>query len=1633
VSDLTGKYEVIYSSDELLGEEDFIDFGDFNADGNIDLLVHSDTWKSYRYDGVEFIGEGMSQLDGVIGESISVSVNDFDGDGKADILCNLPSPAVPVVEALEKVCKAIINPNYLNSSTNYNGLFNKIRKDVLEVYQNAIDNNLPFAFQLDQDIVSLLREFFLPRAHFSDFSMFIEGSSVKHSPAFNALKLIVISEHQSTFSPTKSWWDKFTAFWGVEKAVYNWGNPHAVRENPSIVIYKSNGADFVPSTYLIEGFQSVQQSMFSDFNGDGMCDVYSSLYLNYIFTPRINLFDNQKLSHFVATVTDGLNNHIEFRYASITGQGGGLLHYSGSSTQLTNPQLSLCTAPLYVVTNLYSITSEQSILSQTSFRYYDALFHKAGKGFLGFRKIGRLHYQASDYGIATLTTNVLDPTYFFLYPLRSETKALTSSGSINSVFDALTTFCQPVSTIEYEFEFDGSYYAVGVIGKHYCFRPKLQLSTDYLTGIASKVEYLNYDGFGNVTEVKNSFQNSGTTTTTTFTYDIFGSWCPNHVLQQSTTFKRTNEYDITRVVNHAYDSKGNLTSIQNFPSLPKSTTVSYQYNLSGLLIEKRIASQGKVRITKQEYDSKNRFVIKEFNALNQKTERTYDSKYGSVLGLTDIDNKTITYVYNGLGRLIQSSDKNDITAIHTKAWEGSTPQQSLYVDYVVRPNEPVSKVWTDNIGRLIKTTVSGIENTTTVTYQYDNRVLTRLKKKSKPFLSTATKFEEYQYDIYNRSITSIDEGRVTNINYGSIPSKETITTFITDPNDLSKNSVSSVKIGNDGYVEERTDNGGVIAYAYYADGQTKSILNNTFTNFTYDDYGRQQTLDDPNAGLTSYEYNGFGELTKQTNPNLNTIVMEYDNAGRVTKKTLNANNPAIAEVTVYNYVPSGNGVNQLLTVSNPNVSQTFTYDNLGRTVSVTENIQNINYTTSFEYNDRGLNTKVTYPSGFSVTKEYDAIGRLYLIKQSDNNQPIWRANQYNNHEMLTQAILGNGMKYNYSYDANNILTGISMQNLSNSIIYNQSYQFDFSTGNLKLRKDLLKLKPGTSIPFQEEFEYDNLNRLFENKVNGVTQTNVTYSPNGNIATKSDVSDDQWQYHHIKTNAVIGISNLKPNIVVPSFNLNIQYNSANRPTYITDNYGTKALTIIYGPDDQRRKTKYVNAGIVVKENIFVGNYEKEVTPNLTKEYHYIQGPNGLVGVYIRSNGTNLGMYYACTDHLGSINALVNSSGVIVEEYSTDPWGKRRNPSDWTTATTSLPVYLSRCFTGHEHLDEFGIINMNARLYDPTIGRMLSPDNYVQSPDNTQSFNRYSYAWNNPVNYTDPSGDFIIEAMLVAGMLNLAANMFNGNVREMVSWKAAGYFAVGAAAGAAGYGVGAGLSSVIGTGGFIGGGVVSGGAGFSSGFAIGTGNNLLNGRSVSESIGGGLQYGLTAAISGFFIGGAIAGTDALLKGRSFWNGQYTRTYLRENGINFTGDAVSESELGEYVANKFANRINQMEYMPDISVNDAEVTKLASSKTAAVTIPSNGNYKLAGASKIYLRSGALSSDKKLFYVLDHELVHATHYSDGSFATWENLFGLQKAIALSEVYAYKSSILMSHKLGLPWTQWSYDLMMQYYGSFTK
>jgi RHS repeat-associated protein len=98
-------------------------------------------------------------------------------------------------------------------------------------------------------------------------------------------------------------------------------------------------------------------------------------------------------------------------------------------------------------------------------------------------------------------------------------------------------------------------------------------------------------------------------------------------------------------------------------------------------------------------------------------------------------------------------------------------------------------------------------------------------------------------------------------------------------------------------------------------------------------------------------------------------------------------------------------------------------------------------------------------------------------------------------------------------------------------------------------------------------------------------------------------------------------------------------------------------------------------------------------------------------------------YFHTDHLGSIAVITNETGGVMERLSYNAWGVRRHPDGTPDPAGALTSQLSRGFTGHEHLEEVGLIHMNGRVYDPLLARFGTPDPMTENPFSTQGWNRW----------------------------------------------------------------------------------------------------------------------------------------------------------------------------------------------------------------------------------------------------------------------------------------------------------------------
>ncbi|WP_240687499.1 RHS repeat-associated core domain-containing protein [Alcanivorax sp. 24] len=207
---------------------------------------------------------------------------------------------------------------------------------------------------------------------------------------------------------------------------------------------------------------------------------------------------------------------------------------------------------------------------------------------------------------------------------------------------------------------------------------------------------------------------------------------------------------------------------------------------------------------------------------------------------------------------------------------------------------------------------------------------------------------------------------------------------------------------------------------------------------------------------------------------------------------------------------------------------------------------------------------------------------------------------------------------------------------------------------------------------------------------------------------------------------------------------ISYTAFNKPDQIQ---GTSAtVDLIYGPSRSILK-QVTTTSEKTTSKISLGGYEyldiQKSGQTTIKERFRITGD--VVVSFENGDATSPTEEHLFMDGMGSVVAVAHGLGGVTERYRYDPWGRPRKDVDWTAMSDRAWFGMERAekatskgYTGHEMLDDVGIIHMGGRIYDPTIGRFLSADPVIKGLDQVESYNRYSYALNNPMSITDPSG-------------------------------------------------------------------------------------------------------------------------------------------------------------------------------------------------------------------------------------------------------------------------------------------------------
>ena len=875
----------------------------------------------------------------------------------------------------------------------------------------------------------------------------------------------------------------------------------------------------------------------------------------------------------------------------------------------------------------------------------------------------------------------------------------------------------------------------------------------------------------------------------------------------------------------SYQSDGKLQSSSVLCNGITNTVTNNIFDAFGNVKRQTVSATGcDSRETNRMYDATGRFCVTEFNAMNHVTSVINDPYTGLPLRTIDQNILTTAYRYDAFGRLIAIHYPDGNRDTITYAWYTDTeiPNAKYYKKTVVSGNSYPIEEYYDLLGRIICTRNNGYYSDT----RYNNKGY--VEKVSKPYVrGTADEnklWHTWQYDNCGR----IEWERDTYLEL-----EYTYQGRIKTVRDHLRNTTSTSTRDASGRIISISDEGGNIQYTYtptMLDG--KAVLNMSIstngnaTSIVSDQHGNKIRIQDPDAGTTAYYYNAFGEIIKQVDARGDTLKMDYDKIGRIKQRQYIDSLGVVKNMRYYyDYQNNHNkGIGKLSSVTVDGVmAEQCLYDTLSRLAQHTRYIEDTAYTEAYTYNTYGQLATLTYPDGFAVDYSYTSKGYMDELTRHDNAKQLYKVYVYNVYGQPTKCGYGNATATEYDYNPVGLLTRINTGRKNyglipyphDTIIFSshltdingtnevngltdlidpieQPFSVDSTIQNFRYTYDNMgRLTQRTQKNSQyETFQYDRMDRLIsftQGKVNGAEQTFTTvFDQQGNI--QSNTLAGTYSYGSNRPHAVTTVT---PNDTFPN-SISIEdcatdYNVFNQPSRIVE--GDVEILLEYGVDNQRVKAVFNRNGQVERTRYYINaNYEKEVdAAGVITHYNYVYGVNGLAAICVRRNGVD-SMYYVHPDRLGSYTHITDSSRRVIRNLHFDPWGNVKADTNWLTFdSTTLSGNLagtfrfSRGFTGHEHYAELKIINMNGRLYDPVIARFFSPDNFVQAPDFTQSYNRYSYCLNNPLQYTDPSGESFLADFLygICTCLTLPARI----TTEGVSWfndhingnvKADGYF-------------------------------------------------------------------------------------------------------------------------------------------------------------------------------------------------------------------------------------------------------------------
>ena len=835
------------------------------------------------------------------------------------------------------------------------------------------------------------------------------------------------------------------------------------------------------------------------------------------------------------------------------------------------------------------------------------------------------------------------------------------------------------------------------------------------------------------------------------------------------------------VTHYEYDAVGNIIK----------TTKTGAAGKDGSLIQSRSS--------RVEYDGYGRFVDRTYTQYDASGAEFLSSEVlnrnalGIVTKARDAAGIVVETGIDGFGRkYYETASSGGFSQTTSYLGAGaSCPAHTQYYVESVASDGSESLTCIDSAGQAIRSGKIGFDglNWYVKDTEYDH--LGRVKHQSMPFEipynnnGSTYNWATYHYDDALGRLTKIVYPDLTYVSTEYDGFHVTTTNRLGQVNESQKNALGEISWVKD-TLQGRIDNhydavGNLLDTTVSGPDQAIGVPSAITVQMSYDSQGQKIAMSDPDKGDWEYSYNAFGQLVEQRSANGHKTVISFDVLGRMLTRSdyrdiAGSDEESHSEwqydtAWLTNEVGNNLGTawGQLARVTHSNhidgtsseIVKAFAYDYLGRPYTVTTSLEGTDYVETTTYDELGRVFQQFDASGNSrgTESQYNDAGYLEAIVDAarvNGNQALYvNFTAMDAMGNVTQQMLGNSVvTTRYFNPVTGHLESIHSEG-RNVLLTAQdlSYQFDV-LGNLEQRTDILN-------NLFESYCYDALNRLTDSEVDGACggNDNQQYDSFGNIVNKHDVGNGtDYQYgvnagpHAVTTAGGINYYyDANGNLTSDSQGRTLDYTVFDKPYRITK--GSDYSNEFWYGADRGRYLRFDSDGTSTQKTTYIGNVEFierdgefTVKRNVAGQVVVVEDRNADGSV----NGRKFN--YLLKDHLGSVDLILGSSltpSTLGQAMSFDPWGQRRAPASLDNLYLNFSVMdlfeegglnevTTRGFTGHEMLDGTGFIHMNGRVFDPVLARFVSADPLIQAPTNTQSYNRYSYTFNNPMKYTDPSG-------------------------------------------------------------------------------------------------------------------------------------------------------------------------------------------------------------------------------------------------------------------------------------------------------